>query len=399
MPTSLPFHLVGVSHHTADVGVREQLAPTSEQIADWLDRERRAERSLVVLATCNRLELYWWGDDDQEAGLQALARSQGLLLDGRTVYRRDGLPAVRHLFLVAAGLDSQVLGEYEILGQMRRAHERARAAGTTTWELDDAFAAALAVGRQARHETTLGRHPGSLGSAAVAQAAICCGGSLTGRNVLVVGAGEVADGVLRALEAHACGSVMVLNRTPERAEALVSSRGAEAAGWDSLPESLAQADVVVAATKAPHPILEAPLLAEILESRNRRPLLVFDLALPRNVDPAARDVPGVRLFDLDDLRLEHGPAGSGISPATEEAEAIIRDAVGRFRRGLRIREAAPHLAELHQFGERLAEEETGRALAALESLSEAERDVVRQMAERIVRRLLYPASQKIRESL
>src|SRR6266545_216049 len=115
MPTSLPFHVVGVSHHTAGVAVREQLALTPAQIGQWLDRERRAERSLMVLSTCNRLELYWWGDDDQEAGLRDLARAQGFSLDARAVYRRDGIPALRHLFLVAAGLDSQVLGEYEIL--------------------------------------------------------------------------------------------------------------------------------------------------------------------------------------------------------------------------------------------------------------------------------------------
>jgi glutamyl-tRNA reductase len=399
MPTSLPLHLVGVSHHTAGLEVREQLVLTSEQIGEWLQRERRAQRSLVVLATCNRLELYWWGDDDQESNLRALARAQGLTLDSRIVYRRDGLPAVRHLFLVASGLDSQVLGEYEILGQVRRAHAQARAAGTTTWELDAAFAAAMAAGRRVRRETPLGRHPGSVGSAAVAQAALCCGGSLAGRAVLVLGAGELADGVLGALEAQACRSVVVLNRTSERADALVASRAADTASWDSLPEVLAEVDVAVAATAAPHPVLNASLLAEALRSRSGRPLVVLDLAIPRNVDPPARDVPGVRLFDLDDLRLEHCPAASRTSPAIEEAEALLRDAVSRFRRSLRIRAAAPHLAELHRLGERLAQEEADRTLAELESLSESEREVVRQMADRLVRRLLYPASRKIRESL
>jgi glutamyl-tRNA reductase len=399
MPVSLPLHVVGVSHHTAEIGVRDRLALTADQVTDWLDRERRAERTLVVLTTCNRLELYWWGDDDQEAGLRALAREQGVRLDSRMAYRRDGLPALRHLFLVAAGLDSQVLGEYEILGQVRRAHELARSAGTTSWELDEAFAAALAVGRRVRHETDLGRHPGSVGSAAVTQAALCCGGSLADRQVLVVGAGELADGVLRALESHACRSVSVLNRTPERAEALVSSRPAEVAGWGSLPEALAQADVAVVATGASHHVLDVPLLTNALASRDGRPLVVLDLAVPRNVDPAARDLPGIRLFDLDDLRLQHCPVTDGTSPVMEQAEGLIRDGMNRFRRTLRVRVAAPHLAELHQFGERLAAEETERALTELDSLSEVERGVVRQMAERIVRRLLYPASKKIRESL
>jgi glutamyl-tRNA reductase len=399
MPASLPLHLVGVSHHTAEVGVRERLALTPEQIVEWLDREQNAGRSLVVLATCNRLELYWWGDDDQEAGLRALAGQHGLMLDSRMVYRYDGLPAVRHLFMVAAGLDSQVLGEYEILGQVRRAHEQARNAGTTTWELDEAFMTALAVGREVRNQTALGRHPASVASAALAQAALCWGGSLAGRDVLLLGAGEVADGVLRALEAHPCNSVTVLSRSTERAEALTGNGRAQVADWQSLPEVLAQTDVAIAATAAPHHIVDASVLAEALRSRNGQPLVVLDLALPRNVDPAARDLPGLRLFDLDDLRLKHCPAAAPTSPVIAQAEGLIRNAVSRFFRGLRIRAAAPHLAELHQFGERLAAEEASRALAELESLSEAEQGVVREMAGRIVRRLLYPASQKIRESL
>ncbi len=399
MPTSIPFHIVGVSHHTAGVAVREQLALTPARIGQWLDRERRAERSLMVLSTCNRLELYWWGDDDQEAALRDLARAQGLSLDARAVYRHDGIPAVRHLFLVAAGLDSQVLGEYEILGQVRRAHEQAQAAGTTTWQLDAAVTTALATGRRVRQETPLGRHPGSIGSAALAQAALCWGGSLEGRSILLLGAGEVAEGVLRALEAYSYRSLVVLNRTAEHAEALVTNRAAEIRSWEALPAELNEADVVITATAAPLPVLHASTLAEAIRHRGGRPTVVLDLAIPRNVDPDARDVPGVRLFDLDDLRLEHCPAVSGTAPALEEAEALIRDAISRFGRRLRIRAAAPHLAELHQLGERLAEEEAERALAELETLSEAEREVVRRMAGRLVRRLLYPASQKMRETL
>jgi glutamyl-tRNA reductase len=353
----------------------------------------------MVLATCNRLELYWWGDDDQHGSLLDLARKQGLALNTGLVYRRDGLAAVSHLFRVAAGLDSQVMGEYEILGQLRRAHRQAQAAATTTWELDAAVTAALATGRRARRETALGRHPGSVASAALGQAALCWGGSLAERRLLLLGAGEVADGVLRGLESHPYGSLVVANRTPTRAETLASARGVEAVAWDALPAELVRADVVIAATAAPQPVLEAALLAKALESRGGEPVVVLDLALPRNVDPLARDVAGVRLFDLDDLRLEHCPAVWGSGQSIEDAEAIIRDAISRFGRTLRIRAAAPHLAELHSLGERLAEEEAERALAELETLSPEEREVVRRMASRLARRLLYPASQKIRQNL
>jgi glutamyl-tRNA reductase len=395
----MPFHLAGVSHHTADVSLRERLVLTPDAIADWLERERHAGRSIIVLSTCNRFELYWWGDHDQEAGLRAVARERGAPLDPRTVYRRDGLPALSHLFLVAAGLDSQVLGEHEIAGQVRRAHEQARAFRTTTWELDAAFAAALAAGRRARRETALGRHPGSVASASVAHAKRCSGGSFEGRNLLVLGTGEVAEGVLHALEAEPCGSVLVLGRTAERAETLVTDRAASWASWNTLPEALAQADVVFAVTAAAEPVLSGPALAETLRSRPERPVVVLDLAVPRNVEAAARDVPGVRLFDLDDLRLQHCPAAVGSSPALEEAEALVRTELSRFRKMLRGRVVGPHLAELHRLGERIAREEADRTLADLGSLSEEQQDLVRLMAERLVRRVLYPASRKIRESL
>ena len=395
----MPFHLAGVSHHTADVTVRERLVLSPDEIAAWLDREREAGRSLVVLSTCNRLELYWWGDHDHEGGLRAVARERGLPLDPRAVYRRDGLPALTHLFLVAAGLDSQVLGEYEIQGQVRRAHEQGRTLGTTTWELDAAFEAALTTGRRVRHETALGRHPGSIASASVAHAKRCAGGSFADKHVLLLGAGEAAEGVLRAIEAETCGSVLVLTRSAERGEALVGGWAAASAAWDSLPGALARADVVFATTAAPEPVLSSSTLAEALAPRPERPLVVLDLAVPRNVDPAARDLQGVRLFDLDDLRLQHCPAAVGSAPALEEAEALVRAEVSQFRKTLRNRTAAPHLAELHRLGDRLAQEETDRTLAALGPLSESQQDLVREMAERLVRRLLYPASRKIRETL
>jgi len=395
----MPFHLAGVSHHTADIGVRERLALPGDEVTAWLERERDAGRSLVLVSTCNRLELYWWGDHDQEAGLQSVARERGLRLDPRTLYRKDGLPALHHLFLVAAGLDSQVLGEHEVVGQLRQAHEQARALGTTTWELDAAFASALTAGRRVRRETALGRHPDSVASASVAHAKRCAGGSFAGRHVVVLGAGEVADGVLRALEAESCGSVLVVGRSAERAEILAGDRSAAWGGWESLPQALARADVVFAGTAAPGPVVSSPALAAALQLRPDRPLVVLDLALPRNVDPAARDVPGIRLFDLDDLRLQHCPAAVGASPALEEAEAIVRAEVSGFRKMLRERAAAPHLAELHRLGQRIAQEESDRTLGELGPLSEEQQHRVRQMAERLVRRVLYPASQTIRHSL
>ncbi len=397
MPTTLPFHLVGVSHHTADVSLRGKLSLSPDETLDWLEQERKAGRALIVVSTCNRFELYWWGDDDQDRRLRAMAAQRGVDLDPSIIYHRDGAPAVRHLFAVAAGLDSQVFGESEILGQVRCAHELAYQAGATRWELDAVFCAALGAGRRVRRETTLGRHPASVSSAALAHAKLCWGGSLEGRSVLVLGAGEVAEGVLRALEHEPVGPVTVVNRTAERAHVLATAWDAEAGKWGALPVALQHADVVCAATAAPQPIVSSAMLEAAMATRAGRPVVVLDLAVPRNVEFAARDVPGVRLFDLDDLRLQHCPVTSGIAPAIDHADRILREEYVRFRAALRSRAAAPHLAELHRLGAQLAQEEANRALAELETLSDEEREIVRRMASRLTRRLLYPASKAIRE--
>jgi glutamyl-tRNA reductase len=397
VPTTLPFHLVGISHHTADVNLRGKLALTPDETLDWLEQERAAGRAVVLLSTCNRFELYWWGDDDQDRRLRSMATQRGVSLHPSVLYHRDGAPAVRHLFAVAAGLDSQVLGESEVLGQVHCAHELSQRAGTTRWELDTVFCAALAAGRRVRHETTLGRHPASVSSAALAHAKLCWGGSLEGRSVLVLGAGEAAEGMLRALEGEPVGHVTVLNRTAERGHELAAAWEADAGQWDALAATLPQADILCATTAAPEPIVSAAMLETAVAVRGGRPLVVLDLAVPRNVEPAARDVPGVRLFDLDDLRLQHCPVTSGIAPALDDAERVLREEYVRFQTALRTRAAAPHLAELHRLGAELAQEEADRALAELGSLSERDREVVRQLASRLTRRLLYPASRAIRD--
>jgi glutamyl-tRNA reductase len=393
-------HVVGISHHTAEVGVRERLALSADEVVRRLEAEASAGRSLVVLSTCNRLELYWWGEAEPAHHLQLLAGEREVAPSESLLYRRDGLDAVRHLFRVAAGLDSQVLGELEVLGQVRRAHQLAAAASATTWELDLVFSAAVSAGRRARRDTLLGRHPVSVSGAALQHAVLCMGGSLAGTSVLVLGAGEVASGVLRGLDGHAASRVALLSRRTERCAALATAcSGARAVPmpWDRLAAELPEADVIMAATAARRPVLDARALSTAVAGRAERGILVLDLGVPRNVDPAARDVPGVRLFDLDDLRLQYCPAVGPAAPELDEAGRVLEHELARFERTLRHREAAPELAELHRLGTALAREEAERALAELGAISEEERAVVRRMADRLARRLLYPASRVLRE--
>jgi len=392
----LPFHVVGVSHHTAGVGVREQFAFTPDELAGVLAREYAAGRSALLLFTCNRCELYWWGTYDCESWFRDLARARGVTLSGE-LERLDGAEAIGHLFTVAAGLDSQILGETEILGQVRRAYDAARAAGTTTREMDAIFSAALAAGRRVRHETMLGRHPASVSSAAVELAAKAWPEGLGNRAVIVLGAGEAAEGVLRSLHLHGATNVSLVNRNPERAATLALAWGATPYGWDRVPALASVADLLFVATAAAHPVISAAQLAGAMAGRGERRLVAFDLSVPRNVQPETRAVPGVQLFDLDDLQRLCCPAASTPAAALRDAERLLEEEVARLEQHLRGRAAAPRLAELHRHSAAIAEQEAAWALGQLGTLSERERMVVREMAERLVRRVLYPVSRSLRD--
>jgi len=227
----LSFHVIGISHHTAGVAERERFALSHGDTVTLLREQHQAGRSALLLSTCNRCEYYWSGSEDGEAFLRRLAQTRGAA--SRTVFTRDdGEAAVRHLFIVAAGLASQVLGATEILGQVRRAYDAARAAGTTTRDMDLILSGALAAGRRVRRETMLGRHPTSVSSAAVDLIVERWGG-IGSRGVVVLGAGEAAEGILRALSQRGATNVALLNRHPERARVLAEA-------WGATPGDLAQ---------------------------------------------------------------------------------------------------------------------------------------------------------------
>jgi glutamyl-tRNA reductase len=396
VPPDPSFHVIGVSHHTAPLGIRERFAFSPAELALLLKREHAGNRSALLLSTCNRCELYWDGDQDSESWFREFAGNRGVIRQDALI-RLDGPDAVRHLFTVAAGLDSQIVGETEILRQVRAAHDAARAAGTTTREMDAIFSAALSAGRRVRSETLLGRHPASVSSAAVDVAASSRTDGLAQCRAVVLGAGEAAEGVLRALDQHGVERTVLVNRTTTRAGALAAAWRAEAQPWEALEELLQDADLLVVATAASRPVISAPQLAQAAKRRDREPLIVIDLAVPRNVEPAARTLAGVRLYDLDDLQRLRCPAAETASAALSDAQGILTEEIDRLGQNLRARAAAPRLAELHRMGAEMAEQEAAWALAQLAALSEREREVVREMADRLVRRVLYPASRSLRE--
>ncbi|MEO7986676.1 MAG: glutamyl-tRNA reductase [Gemmatimonadales bacterium] len=399
MSTEPSLHVVGISHHTAGVELRELFSLSPAEVTAWLERAREGGRTALLLSTCNRCELYWYGDGDHEPSFREFARVRGVA-DEVVLERWEGLGAVQHVFTVAAGLDSQVLGETEILGQVRRAYDLARAAGTTAHDMDLVFSAALSAGRRVRRETMLGRHPSSVSTAAVEIMAECwAGGALADARVVVLGAGEAAEGVLRALHARGATRVDLVNRHLARAATLAAAWNATPRGWDELPELAAEADLLAVATSSSRPVLSTLELEAAMARRAGRAvraLIVVDLSVPRNVEPAARQIAGIRLFDLDDLQRLCCPAAEAPSAALAEAERILTEEIGRLEQSLRGRAAAPQLAELHRLGVEMAAQETAWALDQLAELSEREREIVREMADRLVRRVLYPVSRSIR---
>ena len=373
---------------------RERFALCQADTVAALEQVRQDGRSAVLLCTCNRCELYWTGPWDGATWFHGLAVQRGGE-PSHSLTRYEGMAAIRHLFLVTAGLDSQILGETEILAQVRRAYDAARAVGTTTREMDLIFSAALGAGRRVRQETLLGRHPASVSSAAV-DLVLDRWGSSRDRRVILLGAGEAAEGVLRAFNRQSTVQLTLLSRQPDRARVVAEAWGAEVGTWDDLDQRLINADLLMVATASARPVVMAGQLSRTAATRAGRELLVIDLAVPRNVEPVSRNIDGIQLYDLDDLQRLCCPAAGTPSTALAEAEGVIEDELVRLGLTLRSRVAAPRLAELHRLSLEMAEQESELALSQLETLSTSEREIVRQMADRLVRRVLFPLSRTLR---
>ena len=325
---ALPLYLVGLSHKTAPVGVRERVA--LDPVAG-LPAALAVLGKAVVLSTCNRTEIYGVGSPKEA---KALLLSRGV--EARHLYQKEGIEALRHLFRVAAGLDSLVMGEAQILGQVREALFLARKYGATESLLEKAFQSAIALGKRARSETGIGAGAVSVAYAAL-ELALAVYGDLTGLAVAVLGAGEMAELFLTHLKAQGVDRVLVVNRTVERARALAERFGGEAYGLLALPQVLRQADLVVASAASPHYLVHPEDLP-----RRSKPLFLIDIALPRNIDPRVGRLPQAYLYNLDDLRRvveKNLKARQGEVP---KVEALIEGAIGDYLEwyaGHRVREA------------------------------------------------------------
>jgi glutamyl-tRNA reductase len=375
-----PVRAVGVSHRNAPLEVRERLF-LAEGDAIALAKELGA----VVLSTCNRTEVYSLGGDPA-AARSTLERVSGLDLGG-VLASWEGEEAVEHLFRVAAGLDSLVPGEGQILGQVRLAYESALTAGATGPVLNRLFEDALHAGKRVRTEAKLAEMPQSVAASAVDLAEKALGG-LDGKRALLFGAGRMSELSARDLRRRGV-EVVVSSRTLESAQELVERVGGRAAPFDAVAVELTGADLVISATRCPYPILHA----EAVQPRER-PLVLVDIAVPRDLDPEIGNVEGCTLFDIDAL----GEGLVGREEDVREAEQIVAEEAERFAEWRRSRGAAPAIAALRRHAEEIRSEELARAEPRLADLSERERRAVETLTAQIVNKLLHAPTVRAKES-
>jgi len=375
--------LVGISHRHAPIEVRERVALNASD-ASALARDLAADaRECVCLSTCNRTELYAVGADAEVRSLAALRELGGDEV-AALCYRLEDQAAALHLFRVAAGLDSLVPGEGEILGQVRSAYE----SGAPGSLLNRLFHDALHAGKRARAQTTIAESPASVSSAAAALAQQVFG-DLDGRRVVIVGAGKVGELAARSLSVRGAEVHAVVNRSDERGDELARTYGAVAVPMERLGDELAVADVAVACTSAPGFVVRR----EDVRERKGRPLFLIDLAVPRDVDPSLNDVDGCYLYDIDDLEAVVEASLSGRRREAERAEAIVAEEAERFRAWQASLDVVPTIASLRARAEEIRSAELSKA-----KLSDRERAAVDSITTQILNKLLHLPTVRMKEA-
>ena len=392
--------LVGVSHKTAPVAVRERLTVDPEAIAAALTELTGLApvREAVMLATCNRVELYVAADDADRAaaGLaEVLARRAGVGVPelAEHLYQHRDSAAVRHLFRVASSLDSLVVGEPQILGQTKQAYDAAVQHGTAGAVLRACFEeGAFRVARRVRRETAIARNPVSVSSVAVDFARQVVG-DFARRRVLIVGAGKMSELAARTLRTHGA-TLTVINRTRARADEMAKQFGADVADWENLRGALVAADIVIASTGAQRPVLTLDLLTQVRKARRGRPLCLLDIAVPRDVEPAVGELSDIYLYDIDALQKVAGEHRAERAEEAAEAESVVEEELGRFVKKWRNRQRGPMISALQTHFHGIARAEVMRLSGGVD---EKERKARLDIAESLVKKLLHQPMTALRD--
>jgi glutamyl-tRNA reductase len=394
---------IGVSHKTAPIEVRERLALPEARAAEFLRDLLGAGdvHEAVAISTCNRTELYLVVGDPVEAESTALAmlssqagiRPTGL---ASAIYSHRNCDAARHLYRVTAGLESMIVGESEIQGQVKRAYDAALAKDTVGPLTNRLFKAALATGKRVRSETAIGERQLSLPTVAVALAREQLG-PLDGREVVIVGTGETSELTARALADSGGRTVFVANRRRDRALSLAKRYGGRSVSFDELPQALERADIVVAATASPHLLLEARELAGVMSVREGRPMLLIDLAVPRDIDASCAEIGGVSLYDIDDLQAVIARNRKVRQVEARKAEGIIEEEIQKFAVWLGSLEVLPTLAALRAHATGIAEQLLRDNAGKWESASPRDLERIDALARAVVNRLLHDPTVRMKE--
>jgi glutamyl-tRNA reductase len=393
--------LIGVNHKTAPIEVRERIAISRDDLPETT-RALAAVPGVaecMIVSTCNRVEILAAVETDAAGLAGFLQRHFGLdpALLAPHLYEHRDQEAVRHLFRVAASLDSMVVGEPQILGQVKEAFAVAHAAGTIGGQLEHLLQSTFAAAKKVRTETEIGSNSVSIASVAV-ELARKIFGSLQGRTVFLVGAGKMSELAARHLVQQGAGAILVTNRTLERARRMAENFAGQVIPFEELYEAASQADIVISSTGAPHPIFRREHGQAFLHRRRNRPMFFIDIAVPRDVDPAMGKLEGIFVYDIDDLQAVAAAHMVERSREATDAEALIAAEVERFQQRLLTVNVAPAIVALQQQAEEIRQAELRRAQARLASLNAEQLAAVEALTRGLVNKFLHPPMQALKQA-
>ncbi len=397
----MPLLVVGTSHQTAPLEIREKLAISTNDYAGRIQElcALPAVEEAVVLSTCNRTEIYSIVLPEDEHCILEWLRSSGGLDEQQAekyLYERRNEQAVRHLFNVASGLDSLVLGEPQIMGQLKDAWQNAHEAGGAGKLLDRLFQHAFATGKMVRHQTGINEHPISVAYITMVLARQIFG-NLESKKVLLVGAGEMIELCGRHLYEQGVAGLMIANRSKEKAEQLAESFAATAHSLDELAQVLPHADILVTSTAAPQPIISADLIKSALRARRRAPMFLVDIAVPRDIHPDVAKLKDVYVYTIDDLQQVADENIAERHRAAEAAGETVEKSVDEFMRWLHGARAAKFLQRLRRHAMESSEELAAKAVRQIQAGKNPE-DVVKQLANTLTNKILHVPSTRLRQA-
>ncbi|MDO8753191.1 MAG: glutamyl-tRNA reductase [Anaerolineales bacterium] len=394
---------IGLNHTSAPINLRERINFGEEQIRATLSRLSCGHLSgnmaeMIILSTCNRIEIYAVSSQEIFSELEIfLSEARGIHCDEFTphLYHHKDVDAARHLFNVAAGLDSLVVGEPQILGQVTRALELSRGQNMAGPVLNRLFQSAIHAGKRARTETSISRNPASVSSLAASLAERVVH-PITEAQIVILGAGEMAELAVEAFRKRGANRILVVNRTLERAHVIADRWDAQITTFENLDAALTSADILISSTGAPHTILSVEMVRQAMQLRAGRPLFLIDIAVPRDIDPDAANIPHVKLYDIDNLNAKLEGALAERMAEVPQVKSILEEEISGFAEYMKSLEMIPIISDIRQQAETIRLEMLEKTLRRLPDLTEAERARIEAMTQALVKKILHAPTHRLR---